>query len=82
MSVELIATERQYCLNLKIMQRVFAHGMRNECLLPDTTVSRIFPELDELLELHQAFLNSLQDRQDKRPDKAIDHIGELLVLLV
>lgn len=76
MLVELIATERQYCVNLKIMQRVFAQGMRNECLLPETAVSRIFPKLDELIELHQAFLSSLQDKQDRKADKSVDQIGE------
>lgn len=78
MFIELIATELQYCVNLKIMQRVFAVGMRNECTLPDTVVNRIFPELDELIDLHQAFLSSLQDRQDKKPDKSVDQIGELV----
>lgn len=78
--VELIATERQYCVNLKIMQRVFAHGMRNECLLPEADIHRVFPELDTLIDLHQAFLSSLQDRQEKKLDKSIDQIGDRLSL--
>jgi len=57
------------------MQKVFATGMRSECTLPDSAINRIFPELDELIDLHQAFLASLLNRQDKKPDKSIDHIG-------
>lgn len=73
---ELIATEKQYCLNLRIMQKVFARGMRDECDMSDAAVKRIFPELDELIDLHQAFLSSLVKQQDRKPDKSIDQIGK------
>ena len=63
--------------NLKIMQRVFAQGMRNECQLPDSAINRIFPELEELVELHQAFLSDLQDRQARNSDNSVDMIGKL-----
>ncbi|XP_067932612.1 rho guanine nucleotide exchange factor 2-like isoform X3 [Watersipora subatra] len=76
---ELIATEKQYCLNLRIMQKVFARGMRDECDMSDAAVKRIFPELDELIDLHQAFLSSLVKQQDRKPDKSIDQIGSIIV---
>lgn len=57
------------------MQKVFAQGMRNECQLPEQVINRIFPELEELVDLHQAFLSDLQDRQDRNSDKSVEMIG-------
>lgn len=63
------------------MQRVFAQGMRNECQIPETSINRIFPELEELVDLHQAFLTDLQDRQDRNSDKSVDMIGKYIYLI-
>jgi len=77
---ELISTERKYLLNLKIIQKVFVHGMRHECTLPDSAINRIFPEIDELIEQHQVFLDTLEQRQERKPDKSIDLIGTLVII--
>lgn len=78
---ELIATERQYFLNLKIMQRVFANGMITECGLPESAVQRIFPHLEKLIEIHQTFLTALTARQDRKPDRSVDQIGKFHSLI-
>ena len=53
--------------------------MRREVNLPQDMVSRIFPRLDELLDIHRTFLQvKMLNRQRDKPDKSIDNIGDVL----
>ena len=45
-------------------------------------VNRLFPELDDLINIHMAFLYQLQDLQKKREDKFVEEIGPALVAQV
>ncbi|XP_076328813.1 rho guanine nucleotide exchange factor 28-like isoform X3 [Tachypleus tridentatus] len=74
---ELILTEKHHCLTLKIMQKVFAQGMSKEVGLTKDLVDRIFPCLEELLEIHSGFLRKLRERQ--RQDRTVERIGDILV---
>lgn len=56
--------------------------MRSEVNLSHDMISRIFPKLDELLEIHRSFLHRLMERQGEKPDKSIDRIGDVLVAQV
>lgn len=42
-------------------------------------VDRLFPKLDELVELHSHFLRELLKRQAKNEDRSIDDIGDVLI---
>ena len=46
-----------------IMQRVFARGMMEELHMSKDMVERIFPSLDEMIDIHLAFLHRLTERQ-------------------
>ncbi|XP_014663458.1 PREDICTED: rho guanine nucleotide exchange factor 28-like [Priapulus caudatus] len=74
---ELIQTEKHHCRTLKVMQKIFLEPMRIELNFSNDIINRVFPNLDELLELHTAFLQNLRERQ--RHAAAIDEIGDILV---
>ncbi|CAL1537295.1 unnamed protein product [Lymnaea stagnalis] len=76
---ELINTEKQYVKRLKIMQKIFSHAMLHEMNYTSDQVDRLFPRLDELLELHSNFLRQLLLRQTKNEDRSIDEIGDILM---
>ena len=42
-------------------------------------VERLFPELDDLINLHMAFLHQLKDLQKKRENQYVEEIGPTLV---
>ncbi|KAG1669477.1 Rho guanine nucleotide exchange factor 18 [Nymphon striatum] len=60
---ELILTEKHHVLTLKIMQKIYAHGMKKEVQLSPDVVDRIFPFLDYLFDIHSSFLRQLRERQ-------------------
>ena len=47
--------------------------------MPDHAINRLFPKLDDLIDIHMTFLRNLQDLQNRRPDHIVEHIGETLV---
>ena len=76
---EFIQTERSHCRTLKIIQRVFSQGMMKELSYTKDMIDRIFPKLDDLLDIHLTFLRHLMERQRIRLDRSIDHIADILV---
>ncbi|XP_064618517.1 A-kinase anchor protein 13-like isoform X3 [Lineus longissimus] len=75
---ELILTEKHHCRTLKIMKTIFSGGMSKECQLTPDRIDKIFPKLDELLDIHLNFLQVLQTRQGQKRDMSFDIIGDLL----
>ncbi|XP_046639411.1 rho guanine nucleotide exchange factor 28-like [Daphnia pulicaria] len=73
---EFIITEKHHCLTLKVMQKIFAEGMRREMRLSSETVDRIFPCLEELIEYHLQFLRRLRQRQ--RQESIVSTIEDIL----
>ncbi|KAL5005519.1 hypothetical protein ScPMuIL_018975, partial [Solemya velum] len=76
---ELIQTERHHCRVLKIIQNIYSKGILNELHMPLDLVERLFPRLDDLIEVHMSFLHMLQDLQKKKMDRSIDEIGATLL---
>ncbi|KAE8636013.1 hypothetical protein XENTR_v10002813 [Xenopus tropicalis] len=81
---ELIQTELHHVQTLLIMSEIFRKGMKEELQLDHSTVDKIFPCLDELLEIHKQFFSNLKERkQESREgnDKnfIINRIGDILV---
>ena len=50
--VELFHTERAHVRNLKVMQQLFYWPMRDDAAIPADFVSLLFPNIDDMIELH------------------------------
>ncbi|XP_035147310.3 rho guanine nucleotide exchange factor 28 isoform X2 [Callithrix jacchus] len=81
---ELMQTEMHHIQTLFIMSEIFRKGMKEELQLDHSTVDKIFPCLDELLEIHRHFFYSMKERRQEScagSDRnfVIDRIGDILV---
>ncbi|KAM7423672.1 hypothetical protein PAMA_000162 [Pampus argenteus] len=84
---ELMQTEMHHIRTLRIMSEVYSKGLQKELQLDLQTVERLFPTLDELLELHtQHLLRLLERKRESQLDGAsfdggfiINRIGDILV---
>ncbi|XP_063003298.1 rho guanine nucleotide exchange factor 18 isoform X2 [Elgaria multicarinata webbii] len=82
---ELMRTEMHHVRTLKIMLKVYSRAMREELQLGHAVIQRLFPCVDELLELHEAFLFQLKERRKEaleggsEQNYVIHNIGDLLV---
>ncbi|KAM5264266.1 rho guanine nucleotide exchange factor 28 [Ctenodactylus gundi] len=81
---ELMQTELHHIQTLLIMAEVFRKGMKEELQLDHSTVDRIFPCLDELLDIHRHFFYSMKERRQEScatndRNFVINRIGDLLV---
>ncbi|XP_017663830.1 PREDICTED: rho guanine nucleotide exchange factor 28 isoform X5 [Lepidothrix coronata] len=82
---ELMQTEVHHIHTLLIMSEIFRKGMKEELQLDHSTVNRIFPCLDELLELHRQFFCRMKDRRQESCEAGnernfvISRIGDILV---
>ncbi|XP_053444781.1 rho guanine nucleotide exchange factor 28 isoform X2 [Nycticebus coucang] len=81
---ELMQTEMHHIQTLLIMAEIFRKGMKEELQLDHGTVDKIFPCLDELLEIHRHFFCSMKERRQESSagndrNFVIDRIGDILV---
>ncbi|KAM6465868.1 rho guanine nucleotide exchange factor 18 isoform 2-T2 [Liasis olivaceus] len=82
---ELMRTEMHHVRTLKIMLKVYSQAMREELQFSNSDIHRIFPCVDELLELHRAFLFKLKERRKEALEEGseynyiIQNIGDVLV---
>ncbi|KAK3599339.1 hypothetical protein CHS0354_009832 [Potamilus streckersoni] len=76
---ELIQTEKHHCKTLVILSKLFRDQVLVNLGLPSTFVDRIFPRLDDLMEIHKKFLSQLRELQGLKPDRSIDEIGLTLI---
>eukprot|EP00063_Salmo_salar_P029482 XP_014004317.1 PREDICTED: A-kinase anchor protein 13-like isoform X3 [Salmo salar] len=83
---ELVQTEMHHVRTLRIMSEVYSKGLQKELQLEALTVERVFPMLDELLDLHTDFFTHLLERKressiEGRDDGSflIHKIGDVLV---
>lgn len=81
---ELMQTEMHHIQTLCIMSEVFRKGMKEELQLDHSTVDKIFPCLDELLEIHRHFFYSMKERRQEscvgnEKNFIISRIGDILV---
>lgn len=80
-------TEIHHIRTLRIMSEVYSKGLQKELQLELQTVEKLFPALDELLELHtQHLLRLLERKRESQLDGAtfdggfiINRIGDILV---
>ncbi|XP_005386124.1 PREDICTED: rho guanine nucleotide exchange factor 28 [Chinchilla lanigera] len=81
---ELMQTEMHHIQTLFIMSEIFRKGMKEELQLDHSTVDKIFPCLDELLEIHRQFFYSMKERKQEScagndRNFVINRIGDILV---
>ncbi|NXE78769.1 ARG28 factor, partial [Cochlearius cochlearius] len=82
---ELMQTEVHHIHTLFIMSEIFRRGMKEELQLDHSTVDRIFPCLDELLEMHRQFFCRMKERRQESCEAGsernfvIIRIGDILV---
>uniref|UniRef100_A0A3B4DWV9 Uncharacterized protein n=1 Tax=Pygocentrus nattereri TaxID=42514 RepID=A0A3B4DWV9_PYGNA len=82
---ELIQTEMHHVRTLRIMADVYGKGLLKEVQLEPQTVEKVFPMLDDLLELHTVFFSSLLERKKEAKQEntdggfVINRIGDVLV---
>ncbi|XP_034293467.1 rho guanine nucleotide exchange factor 18 isoform X2 [Pantherophis guttatus] len=82
---ELMRTEMHHVRTLKIMLKVYSQAMREELQFSNSDIHRLFPCVDDLLELHRAFLFQLKERRKESLEEGsecnyiIQNIGDILV---
>uniref|UniRef100_A0A8C7BVV6 Rho/Rac guanine nucleotide exchange factor 18 n=1 Tax=Neovison vison TaxID=452646 RepID=A0A8C7BVV6_NEOVI len=82
---ELVQTEVHHVRTLKIMLKVYSRALQEELQFSSKAVSRLFPCVDELLDLHSHFLSRLKERRQESLEEGSDRnyviqkIGDLLV---
>uniref|UniRef100_A0A8C4KAG4 Rho/Rac guanine nucleotide exchange factor 18 n=1 Tax=Dromaius novaehollandiae TaxID=8790 RepID=A0A8C4KAG4_DRONO len=82
---ELMQTEMHHVRTLKIMLKVYSKAMREELQFPNAVINKLFPCVDELLEMHGQFLLQLKERRRESLEEGSDrnyiiqNIGDILV---
>ncbi|NXP40926.1 ARHGI factor, partial [Leiothrix lutea] len=82
---ELMQTEMHHVRTLKIMLKVYSRAMREELQFSNAVINKLFPCVDELLEMHGQFLLQLKERRKESLEEGSDrnyviqNIGDLLV---
>lgn len=72
---EFIMTEKHHCQTLLVMQKVFVESLQRH--FSHLNQERMFPRLQELIDLHTGFLKKLRLKQ--REHYIVDSIADLLV---
>ncbi|XP_036420809.1 A-kinase anchor protein 13 isoform X4 [Colossoma macropomum] len=72
---ELIQTEMHHVRTLRIMADVYSKGLLKEVQLGPEMMEKMFPMLDELLDLHTLFLTRLLERKRMAQAKSADEGG-------
>ncbi|XP_054481012.1 rho guanine nucleotide exchange factor 18a [Anoplopoma fimbria] len=70
---ELIQTEMHHVRTLKILLHVYVHELRQSMLIEGAQIERLFPGVEELLNLHQDFLNCLKLRKHLSQEEESPH---------
>uniref|UniRef100_A0A8D9EQ02 Rho guanine nucleotide exchange factor 12 n=1 Tax=Cacopsylla melanoneura TaxID=428564 RepID=A0A8D9EQ02_9HEMI len=74
---ELFHTERSHVRALKVLDQVFYVPMRDSQILPPDLSNTLFSNLEEMLDIHSVFNNSMKQKRKDSP--LVGDIGELLL---
>ncbi|XP_067143526.1 rho guanine nucleotide exchange factor 11-like isoform X3 [Centruroides vittatus] len=74
---ELFHTERTHVKNLKILDRIFYKPLLNEGLLPSEFLHLLFPNLEEMLKIHNEFNTLMKEKRKK--ESIVGNIGEMML---
>ncbi|MBN3313777.1 ARHG1 factor, partial [Atractosteus spatula] len=75
---ELFLTEHAHVRMLTVLQNVFARPMERESIMTTTELEAIFPNLDEIIEMHYSFYESLK-RLRQESSFIVKAIGQTLL---
>ncbi|XP_066558030.1 A-kinase anchor protein 13 isoform X4 [Amia ocellicauda] len=81
---ELIQTEMHHVRTLKIMSDVYSKGLQKEVQLEQPIIEKIFPMLEDLLDIHTQFFNRILERkresviEGKKCGVVIHKLGDIL----
>ncbi|KAG2471052.1 AKP13 protein, partial [Polypterus senegalus] len=73
---ELIQTEMHHVRTLKIMSDVYSKGLLKEALLDSRTVEKMFPMLEDLLEIHTQFFSCILERRREAQKQMKNEVKE------
>ncbi|KAI7810290.1 rho/rac guanine nucleotide exchange factor GEF 18a [Triplophysa rosa] len=82
---ELIQTEINHVRTLKLVLGVYVREVRETLQLDETRLERLFPQVENLLQIHQFFLNRLKQRRIQSMEAGssqnycIHRIGDILI---
>ncbi|CAJ1048725.1 A-kinase anchor protein 13 isoform X3 [Xyrichtys novacula] len=76
---ELMQTEMHHIRTLRIMSEVYSKGLQKEVQLELQTLERLFPVLDELLELHTQHLLRLLERKRESQLEGVTSEGGFII---
>ncbi|XP_060784480.1 A-kinase anchor protein 13 isoform X2 [Neoarius graeffei] len=76
---ELIQTEMHHMRTLRIMADVYSKGLQKEVQVEVQTLEKMFPVLEELLELHTHFLSHLLERRREAREEQRGNDGGFVI---
>ncbi|XP_075954175.1 rho guanine nucleotide exchange factor 18a isoform X1 [Anarhichas minor] len=82
---ELIQTEKHHVRTLKFLLHVYVHELRQSLLIEEAMLERLFPGVEDLLVLHQHFLDCLKVRKYQSQEEGSPHnyqitqLGDILI---
>jgi hypothetical protein len=74
---ELFYTEKNHVRNLKVMQRLFYQPMRDDGSISQDLVQLLFPNIDDVVDVHSSLNNEFQAKRDENP--VVGDFAEILV---
>jgi len=77
---EAVNSERTYLKNLKILKHVYQEPLLN--LVTKDVCNRIFPNLDELIELHKSFTEEMLKLPDPENHNMYPEVGEVIAKFI
>lgn len=85
---ELIQTEINHVRTLKLVLGVYVRELRENLQMDETRLERLFPQVENLLQVHQLFLDRLKQRRvnsmeaGSTQNYCIHSIGDILIAQV
>ncbi|XP_057583068.1 rho guanine nucleotide exchange factor 11 isoform X11 [Hippopotamus amphibius kiboko] len=74
---ELFVTETSHLRTLRVLDLIFYQRMKKEGLLPREELARLFPNLPELIEIHNSWCEAMRKLREEGP--IIKEVGDLML---
>ncbi|XP_037681586.1 rho guanine nucleotide exchange factor 11 isoform X4 [Choloepus didactylus] len=74
---ELFVTEASHLRTLRVLDLIFYQRMKKENLMPREELARLFPNLPELIEIHNSWCEAMKKLREEGP--IIKEIGDLML---
>ncbi|XP_077757294.1 rho guanine nucleotide exchange factor 11 isoform X5 [Canis aureus] len=74
---ELFVTEASHLRTLRVLDLIFYQRMKKENLMPREELARLFPNLPELIEIHNSWCEAMRKLREEGP--IIREIGDLML---